>query len=84
MPEPLGLLGHGQHGGAVEGGGAIGRFLGIELQLQVEEAAQAAIAAAAAPAEQVGHGGEAGQAAGQGGGAERLQQLGQIPAVAGR
>ena len=33
VPEPQGFLGHGQHRGPIEGGGALGRFLGIEAQL---------------------------------------------------
>ena len=87
MPEPQGLLHHRQHRGAVQGGGAVGRFLGVEAQLQIEEAPQppARLAAgAAAEALQVGDGGGGEQAAGQIGGAQGAQQLAPVPPGARR
>ncbi|MFM9046831.1 MAG: FAD-dependent oxidoreductase, partial [Cyanobium sp.] len=83
MPEPPRLLHHREHGGAIEGRRAIGGFLGVEAQLQIQEAAQALIASAAAEAQQIRHRGGGEQATAEHGGIEGRQQLAEIPGGAG-
>ena len=87
MPEPQGLLGHLQHRGSIEGGGTVGGFLGIEPQLEIEEAAQSFAGhtgAATGEALQIGDGGGGGQTARQGCRPQSAQQLAQVPPGAGR
>ena len=84
VPQPQGFLHHRQHRGAVERRRAIGRLLGIELQLQIEEAPQPLVAAAAAEGQQVGHGGGGEQTTGQIRRPQGAQQLAQIPPGTGR
>ena len=87
VPQPQGLLGHLQHRGAIEGGGAVGGLLGIELQLQIEEVAQPGPlrpALAARQPLQIGHRGPGEQPRRQGGKVQGPQQLAQVPGGAGR
>ena len=79
VEQPKGGLGHGQHRGAVEGCGAVGGFLGIELELQIQKTPQPQIPTAAAEVQQVGDGGPGEQAAGDGAQAQGPQQLAEVP-----
>lgn len=83
VPQAQRCLGHGQHAGAVEGSGALGRFLRVKAQLQIQEAPQALIAAATAQAQQVGHACEDQGPAGEIGWSQCPQQLPQVPEGAG-
>ena len=56
MPEPERCLGHVQDGCAVKRRRAIGWFLGVQLQLEVEKAPQPLIANAPAQLQQIGDG----------------------------
>ena len=56
VPEAERCLSHLQHGGAVERCCAVGRFLGIELQLQIKKVAQPLIPGAATKVLEIGHG----------------------------
>ena len=87
VPQPQGVLGHLQHRGAVEGGGAVGGLLGIQLELQVEKVAQPRPlrpALASRQPLQIGHGGPREQPRGQGGEVQGPQQLAQVPGGARR
>jgi hypothetical protein len=84
MPKPKGLLHHRQHRRAVQGRRSVRRFLGIELQLKVEETPQARHPAAAAELKQIRHRRSDQGRAQQGVGTDRPQKLAQIPERAGR
>ena len=86
VPEPEGLLHHRQHRDPIQRSGAVGWFLGVQLQLQIQKPPQAPVprAAAAAEPQEVGHRGPTQQTAEHIARPNGLQQLAEIPAIAGR
>ena len=79
VEQSKGGLGHGQHRGAIEGCGAVGGFLGIQLELQIQKTPQPQIPTAAAEVQQGGDGRPGEQAAGDGAQAQGPKQLAEIP-----
>ena len=84
MPEPEWCLGHMQDGCAVQRRRAIGRFLGVQLQLEVEKAPQPLIVTATAQPQQIGDGQTCEQSRCQRCGPKGPQQCAEIPEGARR